>query len=170
MNDTARLFYALWPDEATRAHLTHLQEAVIGRKVSPEHLHLTLAFLGSQAKSLLPMLAALLEKLPGQRFTLHIDRYGYFSKPRVAWVGPSETPAPLHDLQQRLVQTLDKARVSLKAEGQFRPHVTLARDANSLDKPFAPMIPWRVGKILLVQSIPVRGGVIYSPIVERSLG
>lgn len=169
MNEYARLFYALWPDDTTRAHLKRLQDSVIGRKVSPENLHLTLAFLGSQAKSLIPALAKLIDKLPGQSFTVGIDRYGYFSKPRIAWVGPSETPSPLLELHQTLMHELNEAKVPLKAEGKFKPHVTLARDANSLDEPFAPVLPWRVGKIMLIQSIQVKGGVIYSPIVEKAL-
>ena len=169
MNEYARLFYALWPDDQTRTHLRRLQESVVGRKVNPENLHLTLAFLGNQAKSLMPMLAALIDRLPGQSFTVGIDRYGYFSKPRVAWAGPSETPAPLLALQQSLVEELNAAQVPLKPDPKFRPHVTLARDANSLDEPFAPMIPWRVSKVMLIQSIQVKGGVIYSPIVERVL-
>lgn len=169
MNEYARLFYALWPDETTRAHLKRLQESVIGRKVSPQNLHLTLAFLGSQPTSLIPALAMLVDTLPGQGFTLGIDRYGYFSKPRIAWAGPSETPSSLRELHQTLMHELNQAQVSLKPEGKFTPHVTLARDANSLDEPFAPMIPWRVGKIMLIQSIQVKGGVIYSPIVEKSL-
>ena len=169
MNEYARLFYALWPDDQTRTHLRRLQESVVGRKVNPENLHLTLAFLGNQAKSLMPALAALIDRLPGQGFTVGIDRYGYFSKPRVAWAGPSETPAPLLALQQSLVEELNAAQVPLKPDPKFRPHVTLARDANSLDEPFAPMIPWRVSKVMLIQSIQVKGGVIYSPIVERVL-
>lgn len=169
MNDHARLFYALWPDDQTRAHLKRLQESVIGRKVNPDNLHLTLAFLGNQAKSLMPALAKLIDKLPGQSFTMAIDCYGYFSKPRVAWAGPSETPEPLLELQQTLMQELNAAQVSVKPEGKFRPHVTLARDANSLNEPFAPGIPWKVSKLMLIQSIQVKGGVIYSPIVERVL-
>lgn len=169
MNEYARLFYALWLDDATRTHFKRLQESVIGRKVSPENLHLTLAFLGNQAKSLLPALAKLLDKLPGQSFTLGIDRYGYFSKPRIAWAGPSETPKPLLDLQESLLQGLNDAQVPFKPEGKFKPHVTLARDANSLNEPFAPGIPWRVSKIVLIQSIQVKGGVIYSPIMEKAL-
>src|SRR5437667_76833 len=43
-----RLFYALWPDAATRAALTRLQLAVRGRNMRPENFHLTLAFLGEQ--------------------------------------------------------------------------------------------------------------------------
>lgn len=169
MNEHARLFYALWPDDTTRAHLMRLQESVIGRKVSPENLHLTLAFLGNQAKSLLPTLARLLDKLPAQGFTVAIDRYGYFSKPRVAWAGPSETPGPLLTLQQALMQELSAAQIPLKNEDRFRPHVTLARDANRLNEPFAPVVPWRVSKIMLIQSIQVRGGVIYSPIMAKAL-
>ena len=134
-----------------------------------DHLHLTLAFLGNQAKSLLPALARLLDKLPGQSFTLGIDQYGYFSKPRIAWAGPSETPPPLMQLQQSLMHELNEAQVQIKPEGKFRPHVTLARDANSLNEPFAPGIPWRVGKIMLIQSLQVKGGVIYSPIMEKLL-
>lgn len=169
MNEHARLFYALWPDDTTRTHLMRLQEAVLGRKVSPENLHLTLAFLGHQAKSLIPRLATLIDTLPGQRFTIRIDRYGYFSKPRVAWVGPSETTSPLMALQQTLMHALNEAQVRLKSEGKFRPHVTLAREANSLDQAVAPMISWKVSKIMLIQSIQVKGGVIYSPIAEKVL-
>ncbi len=169
MNETARLFYALWPDDATRNRLKQLQESVIGRKVRPENLHMTLAFLGNQAKTLLPALATALDTLPGQSFTLGIDRYGYFSKARIAWAGPSDTPKPLLALQQSLMQVLTDARVALKADANFRPHVTLACDANSLSEPFAPCISWRVGKIILAQSMQVKGGVIYSPIMEKVL-
>lgn len=169
MNEYARMFYALWPDEQTRTRLKQLQESVIGRRVSPENLHLTLAFLGNQAKSLMPTLAKLIDNLPGQGFTLSLDRYGYFSKPRTAWAGPSEMPAPLLELQQSLMHELNAAQVPVKPEGKFRPHVTLARDANSVNEPFAPMVSWKVSKIMLIQSVQVRGGVIYSPVVERVL-
>ncbi len=169
MNNDARLFYALWPDEVTRIQLKRLQEPISGRKLSSDNLHLTLAFLGNQAKSSLPTLAKLLDKLPGQRFTLEIDRYGYFSKPRIAWAGPTETPKPLLELQQSLMHELTTAQVPLKAEGNFKPHITLARDAKSLTTPFAPGISWQVGKIMLIQSLQVKGGVIYSPIMEKLL-
>ncbi len=169
MNEHARLFFALWPNAATRAHLVRLQAPVIGRKVSPENLHLTLAFVGSQPKSLIPALTKLIDKLPGQSFTVGIDRYGYFKKPRIAWAGPSETPLPLVELHQRLMNELNAVQVPLKPEGKFTPHVTLARDAQSIDDPFGPAISWQVDRMLLIQSIPVRGGVIYSPIAAREL-
>ena len=51
MDKTAkRLFFALWPEDSTRAELTaamrRLQPEVTARWVMPENLHMTLAFLG----------------------------------------------------------------------------------------------------------------------------
>lgn len=169
MNNDARLFYALWPDDPTRAQLTRLQESVTGRKVSPDNLHLTLAFLGNQAKSLLPVLAKMLDELPSQSFTLGIDRYGYFSKPRIAWAGPSEVSAPLRELHQALQRGLQEAHIALRSEETFRPHVTLARDAGSVSQPLEPVIKWQVDRIMLIQSIQIQGGVMYSPIAEKAL-
>lgn len=168
MHESARLFYALWPDDATRVHLQRLQVPVVGRKLRPENLHMTLAFLGLQSKSLLPMLTTLLDRLPVQGFMLAIDRYGYFSEPRIAWAGPSESP-PLLALQQSLMRALRQAQVPIRHEGTFTPHVTLARDAIRVDQPIVPGRWWHVGRIVLAQSIQLQGGVIYSPIAEKML-
>jgi 2'-5' RNA ligase len=47
---SARLFFALWPDDAVRARLTgvvdSLRRTVSGKWVKPDNLHITLAFLG----------------------------------------------------------------------------------------------------------------------------
>ena len=45
--ETLRLFFALWPDDPTRSALAQLQTPIRGRITPYEHLHLTLAFLGS---------------------------------------------------------------------------------------------------------------------------
>ena len=47
--------------------------------------------------------------------------------------------------------------------------MTLARHANSRDKLLAPMIPWKVDKIMRIQSLQMKGGVFYSPIMEKAL-
>jgi 2'-5' RNA ligase len=142
---------------------------VIGRRISRDHLHLTLAFLGNQSTSLLPTLAQLMDKLPDQCFNLSLDRYGYFKQQRTVWAGPSETPAPLLDLQQALMHELNVAQILLKTTASFRPHVTLARHANQLNERPVQMMLWRVSKIMLIQSVQHSGGVIYSPVAERAL-
>ncbi len=167
----ARLFYALWPDAATRDALAALQATVRGRKVAPANLHLTLAFLGSQPRASLPLLDSLLDKLPLHRFALAIDSYGYFSKARIAWAGPSSMSDPLLWVYNALVNALDDVKVVSKSSGGFRPHVTLARDAERVDPegPPAPAVAWPVDTIALVESVPVQGGVHYQLLTTRKL-
>lgn len=167
----ARLFYALWPDASTRDALAALQAPVRGRKVAPANLHLTLAFLGSQPRASLPLLESLLDKLPEPRFALAIDSYGYFSKARIAWAGPSTMPDPLLWMYNALVNALDEAKVAYKASAGFRPHVTLARDAERVDQQSAPVpaVAWPVTTVALVESVPVQGGVHYQLLATRTL-
>ena len=103
--DTLRLFFALWPDPAVREQLAKQQQHISGRRVPADNLHLTLAFLGVQPRSLLPSLEAALDTLALPALQLTIDRLGYFSKPRIAWAGPSTPPAALMSMQQGLWKT-----------------------------------------------------------------
>ncbi len=166
---TARLFYALWPDAATRDALAALQAPVRGRKVPPANLHLTLAFLGSQPRTSLQLLDSLLDRLPRQRYTLAIDSYGYFGKPRIAWAGPSSMPDSLLWMYNALINALDESQVGFKSAGGFRPHVTLARDAYRVENAAAPSVSWPVRTLALVESVPVQGGVHYPGDAHLSL-
>jgi len=55
---TRRLFFAFWPDEATREAMHHSARKAVrgsgGRPVPASNLHVTVAFLGSVAESLRP--------------------------------------------------------------------------------------------------------------------
>lgn len=171
MVQTARLFYALWPDAVTRDALAALQMSVHGRKVASANLHLTLAFLGSQPRASVPLLDSLLDTLPRQRFTLAIDSYGYFDKARIAWAGPSSTPDPLLWMYNALVNALDEARVTFKSSVGFRPHVTLARDAERVasETDTLPAVSWPVSTLALAESVAVPGGVRYQLLATRTL-
>ena len=162
-----RLFYALWPDEALRNQLAALQTGVTGRKVDAANLHLTLAFLGNQPQTSLALLKGVMQSLPLTPFTLTLDEYGYFSKPRIVWAGPSSPPDTLMLMQRRLWQALLDAEVPLKPVAGFRPHVTLARDADRLEIEWENNVMWQVHTIALVESIAIPGGVRYRPIASR---
>jgi len=164
-----RLHYALWPEETTLLELEGAKRDVVGRKVKPEQLHLTLAFLGNQPIDRLPALAAVLAQLPPQGFVLDLDRYGYFIQQRIAWIGPAEAPLALLDLRASLLRALSNMAPRLKEDSRFIPHVTLARDAERPAKPLAKRICWSVKRIVLVQSLPTSQGVIYSLVAERLL-
>jgi len=87
-----RLFYALWPDKATRDALANLQLSIRGRIILPQNLHITLAFLGDQPVWLLPTLRTILEGLNFPRIDLKIDRIGFFARSRIAWAGMGKQP------------------------------------------------------------------------------
>lgn len=158
---TLRLFYALWPDDATRAALARLQTAVSGRKVAYENLHMTLAFLGEQAIGTLPALREILAALPIVEMPLILDRIGYFTKSRIAWAGTHAAPAELIALQQHLTSELSQRNILVDTRSSFKPHVTLARDAAAPDDlPFEP-IPWHAGHVCLVASSAEPGKVRY---------
>lgn len=165
----ARLYYALWPDEPTLRALEVAQGGVVGRRTGKDQLHLTLAFLGIQPIGKLPALAAVLEQLPQAGFVIELDRYGYFKRPQIAWIGPSEVPSALLDLRESLLVGLSREALRFKDEARFVPHVTLARDAEAPTQQVATRIGWAAKRVVLVQSLPTRQGVIYSLIAERSL-
>lgn len=148
-----RLFYALWPDDATRAALIRLQAALPGRITPPEDLHLTLAFLGSQPAATLPARQALLTELPAAAMTLRLDYLGFFPKNGIVWSGIQQPPPALAALRQTLLAALAQQGVGLDQSAHFKPHVTLARDALATvaAADMAPIL-WRADHIALVQS------------------
>jgi 2'-5' RNA ligase len=167
--ETIRLFYALWPDDATCAELMRLQTHMHGRLTPYENLHITLAFLGQQPVSLLPALKEVLARLPTAEFTLTLDRFGYFPRKRIAWIGMHEAPEALLSLQRDLARMLSEKNVSFDNQAAFKPHVTLARSASMPpDIVFTPII-WEVRRVALVQSSTVAEGASYRLLASRSL-
>ena len=147
-----RLFYALWPDDDTRAAFARIQAGMQGRLTPLRNLHMTLAFLGQQPSERLPILKRILADLPKMEMQLVLDRIGYFPRNRIAWIGMHQVPAALAALQRHLMEELEHHEIRLKDPSQFKPHITLARDAAApLAIPFNP-IHWRVTQFALVQS------------------
>lgn len=167
--DKLRLFYALWPDELTRMKLAALQQQVSGRKMSAKNLHLTLAFLGNQPHTLLPILEEILQQLTLQSMQIDIDRLDYFSKPRIAWAGPQAAPAALFALQSELMQALEKAHIHLKPVAGFRPHITLTRDATPPLAAEIQTVKWEAREIALLQSVSSPQGPQYHVLAQRTL-
>lgn len=165
--ETMRLFYALWPDDAARAELMRVQTAMHGRLTRYEDLHITLAFLGQQPATLLPVLKNILSGLSKTAMTLTLDRIGYFTKKRIAWIGMHDVPDALFALQRELAQALVQEGISFDNRANFKPHITLARDASvPPDIVFTP-ITWQASQATLVQTMPNGGG--YHVLASRSL-
>ncbi len=163
-----RLFFALWPDDRARDALAAAARAVGGygggRAVGYEHLHLTLAFLHSVEAPVIDALRDVASGLVLPAMTLHIDRVGYFGRPRVLWLAPSRPPEALLAFERGLWAALSPLGFE-RRHTQFRPHVTVRRDAPA-PAPDAVVAPfdWRVTAWALVESSTGPGGARYRPL------
>lgn len=163
MSDKQRLFFALWPSEALRELLTpllKLKRECGGRPPSPANLHITLNFLGmvdADTRDCLEQAAGEIQVPP---FELALDRFGYWPRPRVMWLGCSETPPSLLGLVERLNRVVKQC--GLQPEKRpFHTHLTLLRKAKQPPTVSAPDLSWQVNDFVLVESVTAPGGVEY---------
>jgi RNA 2',3'-cyclic 3'-phosphodiesterase len=160
-----RLFFALWPDAATRARLadwtTSIHDLSGGRAMRPENVHLTLAFLGSTPAAALPSVIAAAGRVAPRRFTLRVDEPGYWRHNRIAWAGVRAVPSELAALVAELRAELAAARVAFDPK-PFVAHLTLVRKARPgfAVPPLAP-IEWPVRGFALVRSVTATDGSTY---------
>ena len=160
-----RLFFALWPDAVLRAEL-HLASNTItverpARRVPHFNLHLTLHFIGNVFFAQMDCLRKQARLVEAAAFELNIDRQGYFSKPRVAWLGCREIPAALRELHQQLGQHLQLCDYQPEKR-HYNPHVTVARKIGTIaDNPSFASIAWQVTEFSLVEVRQIENGVQY---------
>ncbi len=100
------------------------------RFVHEEDFHITLAFLGGVAPSILDQLKAELETAPSQHksFELTIQDLGHFGQktsPRIFWAGV-EQEENLFQLQRHIYETSVGLGIELENRA-YSPHITLAR-------------------------------------------
>ncbi|QQS54199.1 MAG: RNA 2',3'-cyclic phosphodiesterase [Candidatus Competibacteraceae bacterium] len=152
--DERRLFLALWPGDAERRQLAEQAAAVAGRRrVRDANLHLTLVFLGATDAARLAAYEAALSDLAVPTLELTLDRYGYWPRPRILWLGASRTPPALYELVAELHRRLRGCGFAPERRA-FQAHITLARQFSGPAPTQPPAVPirWRVGEVALVES------------------
>ena len=161
-----RIFFALWPDDATRMQIVASFKQLSldkkqGRLVSFDNLHITLHFIGNVNQQKLDCLHRAAQAVKADGFNLELDHYGYFNKPKVLWMGLKQTPEALETLQQTLGASLAECEFEVDRRS-YASHITLMR---KLPKPEAfektKPIGWQVNEFVLVESISIEGGVRY---------
>ncbi len=167
----ARLFFALWPDEAARDELSARAKQVArrcgGRTVPGANLHRTLVFLVEVDPRAIPALRDAARPGGEASFVLVLDELGAFARAAVAWAGCREAPPGLMALQAGLARRVREAGFAVDAR-PFAAHLTLAR---RIREPLAaepmPAVRWRVGSFALVES--VRGEGAYRTLAQWPL-
>lgn len=163
MSERQRLFFALWPDEAlcaALAPLLTLQRECGGRAYPPANLHLTLHFLGSVVAQTRDCLEQAADAIVLPPFAMTLDRFGYWPRPRVVWLGCGETPPPLTALVDAVNGVAEGC--GLEPERRpYQPHLTLLRKARQMPLAEAPTLRWPVDAFVLAESLSTPAGVEY---------
>jgi len=163
-----RLFFALSPDDETRAEIgsvvASVNAAEVGQVVSQANLHLTLLYLGVVDVSRQAELVTAASNIKPSRFKLQLDRVGYWQKSKVIWLAPSVLPDELASLVSQLRGKMRELGYDLD-DRPFSPHVTLLRHVKrgSVQKSIAPL-EWLVAGFSLMVSEASSQGVTYRPL------
>lgn len=135
-----------------------------GRRVRAENLHATLVFLGDVTHDQRLCVEAAADGIRGMVFDLRFDRFGYFRRPQVAWLGCTATPPAL----ARLVAALGGGcgACGFPPENRrYEVHLTIARQVRSdPGRPPIMAIDWPVDRFALVESTSNENGVLYTPL------
>lgn len=156
-----RLFFALWPDVATRLAISEAvrtirgDNASSGRWIEARRYHLTLQFLGAfgelpQSLSVQACTAA--AELDAAGFELTLDRVGSFSNRSIVWWLGCQTPPPLLlELWHALGASLAR-HWAWQQPPAFTPHVTILRGAGRSVAADTAAVSWPVRSFALVRS------------------
>ena len=151
--------------------------------VKPEHIHLTLKFIGNTPNEDIPkIIDAVGEMLHNHKsFTMDFNRTGIFGSryaPRVLWLGMQNTPQELYELEEDTLSTFDKLGY-LRDRQNFVPHITLGRIKELCEKQYfqkvvaateqKSYIKQDVNEIILFQSILRPEGAFYKEIKKFEL-
>lgn len=163
---SARLFFALWPDDTVRARLVgvmdSLRREVAGRWVKPDNLHITLAFLGDVDAERWPELRRIGVELAGQGFSLALDHVQFWPRNGIVCLAPRQTPPALTVLAADLSGRLRGAGFSIESRA-YKAHLTLARKGRS-ERTFLPLdepVIWVPQAVRLMESRLGRDGSTY---------
>jgi 2'-5' RNA ligase len=126
-----RCFVACCPDDSTRGRLDEIARFALARfpgarRMRPENLHLTLAFIGELAAPKAREVADAVREACAEPFDWRLDHIGCFERARVLWAGGPEEPR-LTALACRVRDRLRELQVRFDAK-RFAAHVTLLRD------------------------------------------
>lgn len=171
-----RLFLALWPDESTRGQLAAVQKQLgrnerlqTARAVAAANLHITIHFLGLVAGEVQAQLEGLLNGVDAESSPLVIDRWGYFPRAKVVWLGAQKSPIEVNQLVAR-TQACIQSCIEGYEQKRFVPHITVFRKArHPLEVDDFDPVEWQIDRFALVESVTHPEGPEYRVLREWML-
>ena len=185
-----RLFVAMdLPDEARRAIAAEQKRIVAAlansrdslKLVKPEHMHLTLLFLGEvQEARVSGVVAVMNTAVDVTAFEIAFGGAGVFpprGAPRALWIGVTTGGVALAHLQSAIAERIRSLEIALDNR-PFHPHLTLARwrESRSSDRanalaaaPRGEIARVHVDRATLYHSRLLSAGPIYTPLAHATL-
>jgi RNA 2',3'-cyclic 3'-phosphodiesterase len=158
-----RLFFALWPDEATRQQCVKIGNAVLTEKAQPvqaPNIHVTLLFLGNIDSDKEEGIKQELATIPVPRLTLRFDNLSFWKKPGILCLTATDPSPEIETLVEVLSRLSRKLDIPID-ERPFNPHVTLVKKVKTQTPlEFDPII-WHSSSICLVESCRFSNGIEY---------
>ncbi len=161
----SRYFFALNPEDKIRKKivLSRSKLSCYGRWVNTENIHLTLLFLGDLTQEQLQKVVCEAKKIIFSEFEMNLNETGFFKKSQIAWLGLNTIPEPLLILNRCLLDAAKQSNIAISQQ-TYKPHVTLSRKSEKLNKIAIESIKWKVIEFVLLKSIDTREGVKYQSI------
>jgi 2'-5' RNA ligase len=169
-----KVFFALWPADAEREQLAlwlrPLHHLCGGRVTQSETLHSTLVFIGNVEQSRLEALQLAAGEASGKVFELCFDEARYWGHNHIVYAAPGHVPPHLVNLVGSLEQHLKSHRFEFD-QREYKPHVTLLRNARWTDVLLPGMLPvcWQIKDFALVQSVQRSGKAGYQVLARFPL-
>jgi 2'-5' RNA ligase len=133
LSETARVFFALWPDAGVRRALVKaagiLHGRHGGRQTRPDSIHLTLVFVGQVDVQHIPGLLAMAEAMRVASFDVEFDTAECWRHNHIGCLGASRTPENLLALVEELESGLKTMGIPFDRR-PYKPHITLLRKAD----------------------------------------
>ena len=173
-HSSAKVFFALWPTPAECRLLAKwqvpLKRLCGGRAMRGETLHNTLVFIGAVEHARLERLFLAAQEVRKLSFELCFDEARYWGHNHIVYATPSEAPQQLVQLVSALEERLEMHRFKFDKR-QYKPHVTLLRNARWTDTPLPAMHPvrWQIHDFALMQSGQQNGLASYQELARFPL-
>jgi len=159
----SRLFFALWPDEATRQALTQLSKTFdtqAGKPAAPDNFHVTLVFLGNVNLETAALLKQYAPDISAEPFELTFESLSYWQQPKILCATCKNIPQPIVALASKLDALARQCGLRTDIRS-YVPHITLVRHAQFIpDQAIKPVV-WSAEAFCLVQSCSEPEGVCY---------
>lgn len=181
-----RAFVALDLPAPVRAQLQETAQALRAvadvRLVRPEHLHVTLQFLGQIEPAQADAIGERIARGPWPALSLRLCGLGQFPErgaPRVLWAGLAGDVEQLAALAERLAAATAATGIA-REDRPFTAHVTLGRCRSPRGSarlaavlrersPALAGLPWQPAGIALYRSDPGAGGPVYRELARGAL-